>query len=606
MTRSFRLTDYVGLWRTLMRLSFRKQRLLSSIVVGLRLVGVFTFAATGVALRTVIDASHRGLLVGAVAGALGAAVAYATDYIVTTMSLNLRILAVERVALTELDASIVRSICEIEGLDHLESPEYLDRVTILRGAAWGVMDWAWAIIESVLNIARLGIALAVLGTVDIWLLPLLAFAAAPIWLDQRGRSAIRTTERATAEDVRLHRHLFDMLTQAGPGKEVRVAQAAEALIDRQKRAWNTAHRLRFRAQLVSAAWKALGWLVFTAGLAGAVGYVVLSAVRGGNSAGDVALAITIATNLRMAVQRTVMRAGETAGYGRLLEPYLWLRDYAARHGRLSTGELPAPDVLREGITLEHVSFTYPGNKRKALDDVTVRIAAGSTVAIVGEYGSGKTTLVKLLGKFYRPDTGSILVDGVDVAEIATRDWRDRISAAFQDFGRYRIKFGDSVGLGDPPAIEDLNRISDAVIRADAAGIVARLPDGLSTQLGREFGGHELSEGQWQKVALARSCMREEPLLFVLDEPTASLDAPSEQAIFDHYSQQARELAKRNGAITIIVSHRFSTVTGADLILVMESGRLIEIGSHLELCMRGGRYAELFATAAAGYSTADSQ
>jgi ATP-binding cassette subfamily B protein len=223
------------------------------------------------------------------------------------------------------------------------------------------------------------------------------------------------------------------------------------------------------------------------------------------------------------------------------------------------------------------------------------------VAVVGEYGSGKTTLVKLLCKFYRPDSGTIRIDGTDLDDVDTAAWRSRTSVAFQDFGRYHTTLREAIGLGDISRAGAAGRVEDAVRAADAEALAARLPEGLDSQLGREFGGAELSEGQWQKTALARACMRPDPVLFMLDEPTASLDAPSEHAIFERYMARARDLADRMGAITIIVSHRFSTVAGADLILVMESGRLIESGTHAVLAASGGRYAELYGIQAAAYA-----
>jgi ATP-binding cassette subfamily B protein len=257
--------------------------------------------------------------------------------------------------------------------------------------------------------------------------------------------------------------------------------------------------------------------------------------------------------------------------------------------------------LTDGIALDGVGFTYPGTERPALDDVTCRLPAGSVVAVVGEYGSGKTTLVKLLTKLYRPDRGTIQVDGVDLADLDTAGWRTRISAAFQDFGRFHIRFGETVGIGDLPYIADADRVGDAVRAADARELVERLPDGLDTQLGRRFDGVELSEGQWQRTALARASMRTQPLLFVLDEPTASLDAPSEHEIFDRYLGRARELAERTGAITVIVSHRFSTVAGADHVLVLHKGRIAEQGTHDELLAAGGRYATLYDIQATAYA-----
>jgi ATP-binding cassette subfamily B protein len=360
-------------------------------------------------------------------------------------------------------------------------------------------------------------------------------------------------------------------------------------------------RVRFRARLGAMWWQLAGWAVFTLGFGAALALAVYRAAHGQDTIGDLVLAITVAVTLRESLSETVWSVNHTMGGRRIAEPYLWLRDYA--DAAPDPGDRPAPVSLTEGITLDRVGFTYPGTERAALDGVSCRLPGGSVVAIVGQYGSGKTTLVKLLTKLYRPDCGRVLVDGVDLATLATDSWRARLSAAFQDFGRFHVRFGDAVGIGDLPHLADTGRVGAAVADADAGSLLARLPDGLDTQLGREFDGVELSEGQWQKTALARASMREAPLLFVLDEPTASLDAPSEQEIFERYMARARSLAGRSNAITVVVSHRFSTVAGADLIFVMEKGRLVEQGTHDELISADGRYADLYRIQAAAYVTA---
>jgi ATP-binding cassette subfamily B protein len=447
--------------------------------------------------------------------------------------------------------------------------------------------------------------LALLAAVSPYLLLLLVFAAVPLGFDARGRRAVVRAETDTAEDIRVERELFGLATKAAPGKEIRVAGAGAELVRRQQRAWQDAHDRRYRAELAAALWRVAGWAVFTVGFAGALALVLTRAVRGDSSVGDVVLSIVVATNLRNAVQAAVSSSTLAAETGRVAAQYLWLTSYVAQEHARGGGVLPAPSNLRDGIDLRHLRYRYPGTDADAVDDVTVRLPAGSVIAVVGEYGSGKTTLVKLLCKFHRPDAGQILVDGTDLADIDAASWWSGMAVVFQDFGRYRTTFAETIGLGDMPHLDDEARVREALAEADGTGLLDRLPQGLSTWLGRDLGGVELSEGQWQKTALARACMRREPLLFVLDEPTASLDAPSEHAIFERYMARARRLAARTGAITVIISHRFSTVAGADLILVMDSGRLVQQGTHAELVRAEGIYAELHGLTSRAYTAPQS-
>jgi ATP-binding cassette subfamily B protein len=235
-----------------------------------------------------------------------------------------------------------------------------------------------------------------------------------------------------------------------------------------------------------------------------------------------------------------------------------------------------------------------------LEDVNVGLAPGTVVAIVGENGAGKTTLVKLLCRMYAPSRGRILVDGVDLARIAPDVWRARLAGAFQDFFRFEFRALESVGVGDLPRHDDHAAVSSAVRYAGADDVVADLAYGLETQLGPTWpDGVEISFGQWQKLALARGFMRESPLVLVLDEPTAALDAETEHALFERFAAASRQSAV-DGRITILVSHRFSTVRMADFIIVLDGARVVESGTHEELMARNGQYAELYGIQAAAY------
>ena len=592
---------YPRLWWRLLRLSFAHQPRLALTALAFRVVSLVTVPASGLALRAAVNASASGAERAALIGAAGAALAYSATSVVEYVGLYYRHAVVERVAFLVLDPEINRSIYEIDTMDHLERTDFLDRITLLRGQCWNLMASAWNALDGIVNGIRIAIILVLLGTVSPLLLLLLGFAAIPLWFDARGRRVVSRADTATAEDVRLQRQLFELVTDAASGKEIRVAAGGPWLVRRQAAAHRAVHEVRFRAQIANAAWRAGGWTVFTLGFAAALALVIHQASRGTGSVGDVVLAITVATTLRGLVAQTVLRSTLAAGATRLIEPYLWLREYAAKERSRERAGRVAPTVLRDGIALRDLTYRYPGTDKDAVHDVSVSLPAGSVVAVVGEYGSGKSTLVKLLCQFHRPTSGSIDVDGVPLADIDARSWWTRMAVAFQDFGRYQIRFGETVGLGDLPHIDDGDRVREAVLAADAASLLDRLPQGMATPLGTRFGGVDLSEGQWQKTALGRACMRPGPLLFVLDEPTASLDAPSERAIFERYMQRAKELAAHAGAVTVIVSHRFSTVAGADLILVMEGGRLVEVGSHDTLLAQGGTYTELHGISSHAYS-----
>ena len=257
---------------------------------------------------------------------------------------------------------------------------------------------------------------------------------------------------------------------------------------------------------------------------------------------------------------------------------------------------PAPSPIRDGIVFEHVGFTYPGTNKPVLEDVSFHFKPGQSTALVGHNGAGKTTIIKLLLRFYDPTGGRILLDGVDLREYDLADLRRRMGVIFQDFVQYELTAGENAGLGQVEVIDDEERILAAAAQSGADEVFERLPDGLETQLGRQFGGRELSGGEWQRLALARGFMRDAPLI-VLDEPTAALDVETEYAVYQRFHALTRD------KITVLISHRFSTVRMADRILYLADGRIAEAGTHLELTAQDGGYARLFRLQAAQYTDA---
>jgi len=594
---------YIALWAELFRMSWRRVPGLTAAALAALAGQVVTAAATALALRAVVNATSRGTVTVAVLSAIGAAVAYAFMLLIQELTDSLVLTASDQVGRLEVHPWIHRELATLEGLEHLERTDYLDRVTVVRKAGGRLVGGMWNALRSVSSLLRLVVTLLLLGSISPWLLLLLPAALMPVICDRRGLSAITRAELATAESYRLQQHLFELTTKPASSKEIRVSGAAGEIVRRQSEAWESAMRPRLKAQVAAAGWKLAGWTLFTAAFIGGLVLVVHRTAKGHGTVGDLVLLVTVATTFRQTVQSAVDSTTTAAGASQYIEPFLWLREYSAQAPVSRSPIEPAPRLTR-GIELRNVSYTYPGTERQALADISVTLPAGSVVAIVGEYGSGKTTLVKMLCKFYRPSEGRITVDGENLDTIDTAAWRSRSTAAFQDFGRFHTTLATTVGLGDLDHLNDRERIADALRDAAADDFLEQLPDGLDTLLGRELGGTELSEGQWQRSALARASMRTDPLLFILDEPTASLDAPSEQAIFQRYMMRARTLATQTGATTVIVSHRFSTVTGADIILVLDKGRLSEHGTHAELMNAGGRYAELYGIQAHAYRAAE--
>jgi ATP-binding cassette, subfamily B, bacterial len=259
-----------------------------------------------------------------------------------------------------------------------------------------------------------------------------------------------------------------------------------------------------------------------------------------------------------------------------------------------------PAALTEGIRLDDVGFTYPGTDRPVLGHVDLLLPAGSVVAVVGENGAGKSTLVKLLCRFHEVSSGRVLVDGVDLRSIDPDAWRSRIAAGFQDFVRFELTARETVGVGDLPRLSSVDAVSEALERA-RTDIAGRLPDGLDTQLGTSYAdGVDLSRGQWQQLALGRAMMRDLPLLLVLDEPTSAMDAEAEHRLFARYAESAARVGRLSGAVTVFVSHRFSTVRMADVIVVVSGGMVTEVGDHDTLMARRGLYAELYDVQASAY------
>jgi ATP-binding cassette, subfamily B, bacterial len=577
-----------------MQLAYRAEPALLVVSFALLLVSWVPGSLGALWLKLLADGAlqHRVDLI--LWGAGGATVSLLAGWLLGTAGRRLENRFRER-ATVVLEAHVAALHTGVPGIEHQERPEYLDRLQLLRDQVFLLNHLYPAFLNTAGSAARLVLTIGLLASVSPVLILLAAFAVPTVLVSNWRAGREREASERAAPPWRLARHLFELGTTAGPGKEVRVTRTGARLAARRGAAWDDWFATVSVTRWSSAAWHTAAWTLFGLGYVGAIVYAAAGIHA---SAGGVLLVLAAGANLAQFFGGTVAEASFFRWTLDAARRLVWLEDYSRDRTDGAAGEVP--ERLARGIRLEGVSFRYPGTDRWVLRDVDLELPAGTVVAVVGENGAGKSTLVKLLCRFYTPTEGRVTVDGVDLARVPAAAWRERLAGAFQDFCRFELRAGQTVGLGDLPRLDETPALEAAVSRAGAAEVVARLPRGMETQLGPTWeGGVDLSFGQWQRLALARGLMRDEPLLCVLDEPTAALDAEAEHALFERFAAAARASGE-SGGITVLVSHRFSTVRMADLIVVLDGARVVEVGGHDELVARGGLYAELYGIQARAY------
>ena len=570
-----------------------------TLVTAMLVLGSIASTCYPLGYRLLVDGALGGSTAQVIGGVAIVAGLIAIGWLLYSIGATNAMALSDRIAIYRT-ASMIKLISGVRTLEHLERADYLAQVERLNANRRQLAAAPRTILSNASALARIITLLVLLGSVSPWLLLLPISALPPMIADRFAKRISKNADDDMATARRLSGKIFALTTEAASASEVRAYGLTRHLAAlHRKLSAQLSRRSGVEAGQVLGV-QAVGWLIYAAMLMGAVAFVVLRATDGALSLGTVLMTVSLIRRSRNQLATAAQGAGGLVSTLATVDRLFWLQDHAAEQAA-AAGTTPPPEKLGTGISLRGLTFHYPGTERPVLTGVDIDLPAGSTAALIGENGSGKTTLVKLLLGMYQPDDGQILVDGVALSELDPVAWGERSSAAFQDFARFQMPAVRSIGVADLPRIDDEPAARRALVRAGVPELVEQLPKGLATRVGTAYtGGLGLSGGQWQRLALGRAMRREDPLLVVLDEPTASLDAQAEHALFDQYAKAAKENAARTGAVTVLVSHRFSTVLMADLIVYLDGGKIVEFGSHAELLARGGRYAELFELQAAGY------
>ena len=591
--------------------------------------GVFRYSRRAVEL---VWSTNRGLTVALailtlIAGILPASVAYVgsliVDAVVKAMTASqgknpahvVELVALEGVLITAIAAaqrglSLCQSLLRAQlgqrvnvmilekaltlDLGHFEDSEFYDKLTRARREA---STRPLSLVTRTFGLVQNGISLAsyaaLLSHFSPWAVVVLMLAGLPAFIAETKFSgdAFRLF-RWRSPETRMQIYLETVLAREDHAKEVKLYGLGPRLLERYRDIFRRLYKEDRSLTIRRDAWGFGLGLIGTVAFYSAYAWIAVSTVRQAITLGQMTMYVALFRQGQSAVSAIL------SAVGGMYEDNLYLStlyEYLETPVPVPAGAATKGPLPQDGIRFEDVSFTYPGAEQAALEHVTLHLVPGGSLALVGENGSGKTTLIKLLTRLYQPTSGRILLDGRDLAEWEEEALRQRIGVIFQDFTRYQMLVGENVGAGDERYFEDESRWREAAEKGMASAFIDTLPAGYQTQLGKWFkDGRELSGGQWQKIALARSFMRTRADILVLDEPTAAMDAQAEADIFEHFRQLAKD------RITILISHRFSTVRMADQIAVLDRGRIVESGSHEDLMRLNGRYAHLFTLQARGY------
>ena len=479
-------------------------------------------------------------------------------------------------------------------LRHFEDSEFYDKLTRARREA---SSRPLSLVMRTFGLVQNAISLISFGTLLVhfspWAVAILLLAGLPAFIAEAKFSGDAfSLFRWRSPDTRMQMYLEAVLARDEHAKEVKLYNLGDRFLGRYQSIFKKLYTADRALAIKRDVWGFALGLVATVALYGAYAWIAVSTVRALITLGQMTMYVMLFRQGQSAVTASL------SAVGGMYEDNLYLStlyDYLETEVEPPAGDAKRGPHPEDGVRFENVSFSYPGAEEPALQGVTLHLKPGNSLALVGENGSGKTTLIKLLTRLYEPTTGRILLDGLDLKEWNEDALRERVGVIFQDFIRYQMLVGENVGAGDESHFEDQARWKDAAVKGQASDFIDTLPQKYETQLGKWFkDGRELSGGQWQKIALSRAFMRTRADILVLDEPTAAMDAQAEADVFERFRQLARD------RITILISHRFSTVRMADQIAVLDRGRIVEMGSHEDLMKLDGRYAHLFTLQARGY------
>lgn len=479
-------------------------------------------------------------------------------------------------------------------LMHFESAEYQDRLERARRQAAGrnaLLSQLFGQAQDMITVVTLAAGLFVYAP---WLILLLPLSFVPsIWGETRFNTMAYMVSRWRTPERRELEYIRYIGASAETAKEIKLFGLGEFLIERFRKLAHDIFIENRRIAILRNGWGALFGAIATLAYYAAYAFIVWRTIAGEFTIGDLAFLSGSFLRLNGLFQKILLGFTAIAGQSMFLDDLFSFFEIEPTVLAPASPK-PFPVPIRDGVRFENVGFRYPEAENWVVRNLSFTLKAGETLALVGENGAGKTTIVKLLARLYDPSEGRITIDGVDLKDMAPRDIHAHLGVIFQDFIRYSFTARDNIGVGRIEDKDDQGRIDEAAEQSLADAVIAKLPKGYDQQLGRLFKqGRDLSGGEWQKVAIARSYMRDSELI-ILDEPTAALDAKAEAEVFSRFKGLA------SGKTAVIISHRFSTVRMADRILVLEHGAILEAGTHEELLALGGRYAELFELQAAGY------